>query len=352
MTNNTQGPTPEGPTPEGPSPQGQGPQGWGPQGHQSQQPTPQGQPGQQQPGQPQFGGQRFGGQPNGPQGQFPHGGPYNPQGFGPGGPGGPAGPGGPGGTGGPGGPGYGPGGQPPKKNNALTIGLIVAAVVVLALFVGIGMIAKNMGSNNPTAAETSASEESSIAGEDSDPSGDSLGTSSAGIEDFAVGDCLEESMEDSYSVGAPEKVDCDSAKAGLEVLSIRDSESDTLCIDVEGAEGSIKMIGGSDFMAMCVGDPKNSPEDSINLIATGECMNVDGETALRVDCGAAGAWKVVAVVQNPPAPESEYTSAIPACEEAGHPEAEMIYTWSVPSDGASASPDSLVPDRGTCLVSP
>ena len=334
MTDNTQGSSPQGPTPQGPNPQGpQGPQqGQTPSGGQF--PNQQGPNGLQGGQGPQHGG------PQGP-GQYPYGGPQGPQGFGPGGPGGPYGPGGPGGP-------YGPGGQPPKKkNNALTIGLIIAGVVVLALFVGIGMIAKNLGSNSSSTAAGSSTSTS----EGSDGT-DSSSSDSAGQSDYAVGDCLDESLYGGAVAIAPEVVDCDSPEAKTEVLSVRHSESDTKCIDVEGAQGAFNMRG-EDYLSMCIGDPKIPKEESINLISEGECMVAESTEAKRVDCSTPDAMKVVAVIQNPPEPPAEgYVNSIPECEEAGHPEAEMVYSWAVPTDDTALSGPNLDPDRGACLVTP
>ena len=296
MTDNTHGSSPQGPAPQGPNPQ------W-----------------------PQHG-------PQGP-GQYPYGGPQGPQGFGPGGPGG---------------PGFGPGGQPPKKSNALTIGLIVAGVVVLALFVGIGMIAKNIGSDGST---TAAGSSSSTSAAESSAGTDSSGSGSGDPSDYAVGDCLDQSLDGGAVAVVPEVVDCDSPEAGAEVLSIRHSESDTKCIDVEGAQGAFNMRG-DEYMSMCIGDPSIPKEESINLISEGECLVAEGTEAKRVDCSTPEAWKVVAVIQNPPEPPAEgYVNSIPECEEAGHPEAEMVYSWAVPSDDTALSGPALAPDRGVCLVS-
>lgn len=341
MTDNTQGASGQGSSPQGPTPHGSpGPQqGQAPAGGQF--PNQQGPNGFQAGSGPQQGG------PQGP-GQYPYGGPQGSQGFGPAGPGGPYGPGGPGGPGGP----YGPGGQPPKKkNNALTIGLIVAAVVVLALFVGIGMLAKNLGNNaSPSASGGAASTSESSAG--TDPSSDSSGAAASDPADYAVGDCLDESLYGGAVAVAPAVVDCDSPEAKTEVLSVRHSESDTKCIDVEGAQGAFNMRG-EDYLSMCIGDPKIPKEESINLISEGECMVAESTEAKRVDCSAPDAMKVVAVIQNPPEPPAEgYVNSIPECEAAGHPEAEMVYSWAVPSDDTALSGPNLAPDRGTCLVTP
>lgn len=331
MTDNTQGSTPQGSSPQGPNPHGAPPPRQGQARNGGQFPNQQGPNGF--PGGP---GAQQG--PQGP-GQYPYGGPQGPQGFGPGGPGGPYGPGGPGG----------PGGQPPKKNNLLTIGLIVAGVVVLALFVGIGMIAKNIGSNgSSTTAGGSSSTSEGTAGTDSPGSG----SGSADPSDYAVGDCFSESLDGGAVAIAPEVVDCDSPEAATEVLSIRHSESDTKCIDVEGAQGAFNMRG-DEYMSMCIGDPRIPKEESINLISEGECMVAEGTEGKRVDCSTPDALKVVAVIQNPPEPPAEgYVNSIPECEEAGHPEAEMVYSWAVPSDDTALSGTSLAPDRGVCLVTP
>ncbi|GAA2101201.1 hypothetical protein GCM10009841_16700 [Microlunatus panaciterrae] len=141
------GPQPGGYPPQGP-PQGQGgyppqgPGGYPPQGPGGYPPQPQpGYPQQpQQPGQPGQGYSQPAGYPQGgyqgPPQQFGTG-----QGLG-------GGQGGFGGGQGPGGP-TGPGGAPKKKSNAMIIGIVVAAVVLLAAVGGI-VIALTNGKDRPT----------------------------------------------------------------------------------------------------------------------------------------------------------------------------------------------------------
>lgn len=67
-------------------------------------------------------------------------------------------------------------------------------------------------------------------------------------------------------------------------------------------------------------------ERNINDIEVGECVAMEGDTALRTDCGEPGALEVLALDPDPKTFDEPALPGIPGtCEKLGAPEATHYY---------------------------
>lgn len=312
---------------QGPNgPQGQ-PGPYGPQG-------PQGQPGP-------YGQQGPHGYPGGPNQSNP----YGPQGGqGPYGQPGQQGPYGAQGQPGP----YGPPGQRPgddkEKSKGLVYGLIAGAAVLALLVVGgIFLLAGSGDDEEKTATETSAAESDAPGSAGASATTSTSPGGSPGSDELQVGDCIADP-----AIGQlPEPISCSDPNADYEVLAFRETDSSPRCIDTQGSTSSI-MYSNGPYHAICLGEAGADHSINANKVEAGECVAVEGQRATLADCSDSGAYKVLAVVEDPGPQPSSYPGEIPPCVDAGVPEASHFFHWGVPD---SIDDPGNHYQRGLCLTS-
>lgn len=203
-------------------------------------------------------------------------------------------------------------GKPPVKKGALFAGLAILAVVAVGLFAVTFLLNKK--------------------------------------EPLAVGDCIAAFEESGESRNAgeliPDPLDCADPEAEYKVLSLRSEDSDPRCIDVEGATQSISYTG-ADLKTICLMEKDADVSRNINTIEADECVSIVGEFAERGDCADPGAYRVLAVEEDPGIAPPIIIDSIPACRDLGFPEATYYYQWGVPDSYYSFGMDY---QRALCLI--
>lgn len=166
----------------------------------------------------------------------------------------------------------------------------------------------------------------------------------------AVGSCIgEDAVAEADGSGGevPGAVDCESDEAAYRVLAIGEKPEDVKCIDVPGATTVLSFMY-ADVSTYCLAGVDEDVERNINDIEVGECVAMEGDTALRTDCGEPGALEVLALDPDPKTFDEPALPGTPGtCEKLGAPEATQYYKWGLPVTGFSSAANY---DKGMCLA--
>lgn len=169
-------------------------------------------------------------------------------------------------------------------------------------------------------------------------------------EPVVVGSCLEESAmseADGSSSDMPGAVDCDDEAAAYRVLAIGEEPGDVECIDVPGATSVLSLMY-ADVSTYCLAGVDEDVDRNINDIEVGECVVMEGDTALKVDCGEPGALEVLAIDPEPKMIDPPAIAGQPdTCEKLGAAEYTQYYKWGLPSSGFISVPDY---QKGLCMA--
>lgn len=167
-----------------------------------------------------------------------------------------------------------------------------------------------------------------------------------------VGSCISQKdfdEADGSSGDYPGAVDCDDEVAGYRVLAIAEEPGELECIDVPGATSVLNFMYTDDVSAYCLAGVDEDVERNINDVEVGECVVLEGDDAMRIDCAEPGALEVLAIDPEPEMIELQNWTGKPGtCEKLGAPEATQYYKWGLPTSGFFSD----VPDyqKGICMA--
>jgi len=150
-----------------------------------------------------------------------------------------------------------------------------------------------------------------------------------------VGDCaVYKAGEDKpYTIGS-----CDSDDAKYKVLGFANAAERQSCLDVAGTTRTVSSTSGT----VCMTDKNADPQQGINTIKVGDCMNLTGNDAEKANCTGAE-YKVLKRVDG--------TSKVnPASRCTDEPDTTMYYGWGIEQTGNSPYRITAVGyDRLFCL---
>lgn len=176
---------------------------------------------------------------------------------------------------------------------------------------------------------------------------------------IAAGDCItEEESSSSARRGRggggstePVKVDCSSPEAQFAVFGIRPASNGVrvadrpvICTDFDGATTEMS-TDGIDDPYLCLGPVGADTSISVNTIAEGECMAVEGEDARRIDCTEPEAMEVRVLLRG----DFDFTvEQLPGeyreCVDAGAYSATDVYSWGLDEQ------EYFDHEKGVCLA--
>jgi len=164
---------------------------------------------------------------------------------------------------------------------------------------------------------------------------------------FKAGDCLR--LDD----GKYKSADCDDDEATSKVYALKASDDE--CVEVPGTSSSYyEPTAKGGYKTYCVGDKDVDLSKTINTIAVGDCVVVEGvESAEKSSCKASHTRPVLKILKDVSKSDVEpkgYGFGDGACQEAGAKKTKLAFGWGLEGQGGLGSQlDALSWDRVLCL---
>lgn len=168
--------------------------------------------------------------------------------------------------------------------------------------------------------------------------------SRSSVDKAEVGECLEFDAgddQDPYSRG-----DCADPAAAFKVYDQVASGASADCVAVPGTSRTVSVDGG----VLCIGEKDVDLATTINDVAVGECVLLEGDEATRVPCSEPAALPVLAVLETVLKNTVSGPGFPSECEEAGATESTSTYSWGIESETSPII--QLTWDRVLCLGEP
>jgi len=164
---------------------------------------------------------------------------------------------------------------------------------------------------------------------------------------FKAGECLHRDG------GEYKSSDCDDDKATSKVYALKKDADD--CIEVPGTSSTYyEPTAKGGYKTYCVGDKDVDLSKTINTLAVGGCVVVEGtESAEKSSCKARRTRPVLKILKDVDKSEVQargFGFGDGACVEAGARKTKVAYGWGLENQGGIGSGlDALSWDRVLCL---